>query len=219
MKSPFTIRKEIIEAGCRMATAGLVVSTEGNLSVRLDDGRIIISPTGVNKGLMTQDELIIVDENGKKLQGLGEPSSELAMHLFVYKHRPDIRACVHGHPPYATAFAVAGVELADDILPEVALSVGKIPMTDYSPPGTPDCPQSLSPYIEEQNAFLLRNHGLLTIGGSLVEALNRHETVERLAQIVHLAHQLGNVNQIPTEDYQRLERLRTKLDSRLKNQA
>ncbi len=202
-----------------MVTSGLVVSTEGNLSVRLDDGRIIISPTGVNKGLMSQDELIIVDENGKKLQGRTEASSELAMHLYVYKNRPDVMACVHGHPPYATAFAVAGVELADDILPEVALSVGRIPLTDYSPPGTPNCPLSLAPHIEEHNAFLLRNHGLLTLGTTLSEAMNRHETVERLAQIVHLAHQLGNVNQIPSEDYRRLEKLRTKIDSRLKNEV
>lgn len=219
MISPFTIRKELADASRRMSSGSLVVGTEGNLSVKLDDGRIMITPSGVNKGCLTADDMVIVDEHGKKLAGYRAPSSELSMHLFVYRNRPDVKACVHGHPPYTTAFAVAGINLEDNILPEVALFVGKIPMTDYSPPGTPDCSQVLESWIEKNNAFLLRNHGLLTIGRNLEEALNRHETVERLAQIVHLAYQLGNVNQIPSDDYRRLERLREKLDSHLTEQS
>ena len=219
MKSPFTIRRELAEASHRLSSGGLVVGTEGNLSVRLDDGRIMITPSGVNKGCLIADDMIILDENGKKLQGSRLASSELAMHQFVYRNRPDIKACVHGHSPYATAFAVSGVNLEDNILPEIALFVGKIPMTDYFPPGTPDCSKALDCWIEKHNAFLLRNHGLLTIGRDLEEALNRHEAVERLAQIVHLAYQLGNVNQIPSEDYRRLEKLREKLDSHLTDQS
>jgi L-fuculose-phosphate aldolase len=219
MKAPFTIRKELTEASHRLAAGGLVVGTEGNLSVRLDDGRVMVTPSGINKGRLTIDDMVIVDEHGKKLQGGHQPSSELAMHLFVYNNRPDIKACVHGHPPYATAFAVAGVRLEDNILPEVALFVGKIPLVDYSPPGTPQTALALEPLIEKHSAFLLRNHGLLTIGRDLEEALNRHETVERLAQIVHLAHQLGSVNEIPSDDYRRLERLREKLDSQLNDKS
>lgn len=219
MKSPFTIRKELADASHRLSSSGLVVGTEGNLSVKLDHGRIMITPSGINKGCLTADDMVIVDDHGKKLQGANQPSSELAMHLFVYHNRPEVRAVVHGHPPHATAFAVAGINLEDDILPEVALFVGKIPMTDYSPPGTRDCPKVLEGLIEKHNAFLLRNHGLLTIGRDLEEALNRHETVERLAQIVHLAYQLGNVNRIPSDDYRRLEKLREKLDNHLTEQA
>jgi L-fuculose-phosphate aldolase len=130
------------------------------------------------------------------------------MHLFAYQRRPDCRACVHSHPPYSTAFAVAGIPLAEDILPEVVVFVGGIPLAEYAPPGTPAVPESLEPFIAEHNAFLLRNHGLLTIGRSMEEALHRHETVEHFARIVHLARQLGNVSRIPAADFARLQQLR-----------
>jgi len=206
------IRKEMAEIGRRLYERGMLAGSDGNISVRLDEDRVMITPSGLAKGRMTPDDLVIVNFAGKLLQGKGKPSSEMAMHLAVYREREDIQACVHSHAPHATSFAVAGIPLGEDILPEVVLFVGKIPLTDYAPPGTDAVPKSLEPHLENSNAFLLRNHGLLTIGRSLEEAYNRHETVEHYAHIVALARRLGNVDTIPSEDFQRLEKMRARLD-------
>lgn len=213
MQSPFTMKQKLVTIGKLLAERQLIAGTDGNLSVRLDDDRIMITPSGVPKGRMSPDDMVIVDINGKKLQGNGKPSSEMLMHLFVYQQRPEIGACVHAHPPYATAFAVAGRELPADLLPEVVVFIGEIPLTDYAPAGTDAVPKSIAPFIEKHCAFLLRNHGLLAIGRDLDEAYNRLETVEHYARIVHLAYQLGNINTIPSEDFRRLESMRHKLDA------
>lgn len=202
----------MVEAGTRLYDRGLLAGTDGNISVRLDDDRIMITPAGLAKGRMLADDMVVVDINGKHLQGRHSASSESAMHLFVYRNRPEVKACVHAHPPCATAFAVAGIALAEDILPEVVLFIGGVPLTDYAPPGTEAVPRSLEPHIESNNAFLLRNHGLLTIGRTLDEAYNRHEMVEHFAKIVTLARQLGNVDSIPSEDFVRLEKMRARLE-------
>lgn len=206
------MKNHIVSIGKRLSERGLVAGTDGNISVRLETDRIMITPAGKAKGYLNPDDMVIVDSNGKKLQGALSPSSEMAMHLFVYKNRPEVSACVHAHPPHATAFAVAGIDLQNDILPEVVVFVGGIPLTDYAPPGTDAVPRALEPHIEKCNAFLLRNHGLLTIGRTLEEAWCRLETVEHYSKILHLARQLGNVNCIPSEDFQRLEKIRQKRD-------
>ena len=208
MTSPFSARREIVAIGERLARTGMVAGTDGNISVRLEDNRVLITPAGASKGRLALDDMVIVDLNGQRLQGERRPSSESAMHLAVYKARPDVNACVHAHPPISTAFAVAGIALAEDILPEVVVSVGKIPLIDYAPPGTSAVPDSLAPYLNDCNAFLLRNHGLLTIGSTLEEAYNRHETVEHFAKILQIARSLGPVNRIPHDDYLRLVKLR-----------
>lgn len=212
MASPFSTKQDLIRIGKLLSAKGMVAGTDGNISARLDDSRIMITPTGLAKGELSPDDLVIVDENGKKLQGTRTASTEIAMHLGVYRVRPDIKACVHSHPVFATAFAVAGIELEVDILPEVVLFVGPIPLTDYAPPGTDSVPKSLEPHLEKSNAFLLRNHGLLTIGRTLDEAWHRHDTIEHYAKILHQARLLGNLNRIPSDDFQRLEKMRKRLD-------
>jgi L-fuculose-phosphate aldolase len=208
----FEIKSRIVETGQRLAERSMVAGSDGNISARLDMTQFVITPTGVPKGRMRREDLILVDMDGRVLEGNRGPSSEIAMHLFVYRQRPDITACVHSHPLYATAFAVAGVRLEPDILPEIVLLVGDIPLTEYAPPGTEAVPESLAPYIEKNNAFLLSNHGLLTIGRTLEEAYNRHETVEQYARILFLARQLGDIRHIPAEDFARLEQLRIRLE-------
>jgi len=212
MASPFVVKKELVDCARKLYLRGFLAGTDGNLSVRLDDDRIMVTPTGQAKGELAPDNLVIVDINGKHLQGSAKASSELAMHLRVYQQRAEIRACIHTHAPYATAFAVAGLHLDEPILPEVVLFVGGIPLTDYAAPGTEAVPQALDPHLEGNSAFLLRNHGLLTIGRSLDEAWQRHETVEHYARIVHLARQLGNVERIPSDDFKRLEAMRRRMD-------
>lgn len=205
-----TSKAQIITAGKLLAEHQMVAGTGGNLSVRLDDSRVLITRSGVCKGRLTEDDLIEVDLDGNLLSGTGTPSSESRMHLFTYRERPDIQACVHSHPPYSTAFAVAGIELPGDVLPEVVVYIGNIPLVGYAAPGTDEVPNSLKPYIRSNNAFLMANHGLLTIGNSMESALNRHETVEQYAKILWLARQLGEVSRVPERDLSRLIEIRSR---------
>ena len=195
---------QIITAGRLLSDRQILAGSGGNLSIRLDAERILITRSGVAKGRMVEGDIVAVDLEGRPARGQGEPSSEMLMHLFVYRERPDVMACVHTHPPYATGFAVAGIPLSADVLPEVIVYVGEIPLTPYASPGTDAVPKSLAPFIQNHNAFLLANHGLLTIGRTMEEAFNRHETVEQFARIMAVARQLGPVNHIPSEDFRRL---------------
>ena len=204
----FTMKKQILEIGKRLAERGLIAGSDGNISVRLDETRILITPTGRAKGRLVENELAVTDLDGILIEGDLPPSSEIPMHLFVYRNRPEVSACIHSHAPFATACAVSGVGLPADVLPEVVLFVGDIPLTDYAATGTEAVPKSLAPFIEKNNAFLLRNHGLLTIGRTLEEAYNRHETVEHYARIIHLARQQGGANPLPTEEIERLKEMR-----------
>ena len=204
------IRSAIIEIGRLLYEKGFLAGAEGNISHRLGDNRIIITPSGVAKGRMKPDQLVVVDCAGKVTGGNGVPSSELLMHLEAYKQRPEIVACVHSHPPYSTACGVSGVELKDDILPETILYVGYIPLAPYAPPGTPAVAESIRPFLEGAkgaNAILLKNHGLLTLGASLTEAYHRHEVVEALARVLTISRSLGNVDRLPSDEINRLKNL------------
>ena len=212
MALPANIAHEIVETGRLLYERGLITGSAGNISVRLDEDRVLVTPSGLCKGRLEPDDLVLVDIDGRQIEGHHAASSELPMHLHIYRGRSDIQACVHSHAPYATSFAIAGTQLPDNILPEVVLFVGSIALTEYAPPGTDAVGQSLEPSLKSGNAFLLRNHGLLTVGGSLEKALYRHETVEQYARIVHLARQLGKVDSIPAEDIERLERIRQRMD-------
>ena len=207
------IAEQIIEVGRLLYQRRLISATEGNISVRLDNNRIMLTPSGFPKGRMRVEDLVVVDGAGRQVEGTNSASSELPMHLHVYRLRPELNACVHSHAPYATSFAVAGVDLASTFLPEIVLSVGAIALTEYAPPGTDAVGASLDPFLARSNAFILRNHGLLTVGRNLEQAFNCHETVEHYARIVHLARQLGNINAIPADEFQRLERMRNDLEN------
>lgn len=211
MTIPVELQNQIIEVGHRLNERGYLAGTDGNLSIRLDRERILITAAGKAKGRLLRSDLVVVDNDGRKLEGDCNPTTEMAMHLAVYRERPDINACVHSHPPHVTAYAVAGVQLPDDVLPEVVVFVGPIAMCSYAPPGTEAVPKSLLPCIATHNAFLLRNHGLLTIGRSMEEASNRHETVEHYAKILWLAKQLGDWKRIPEDDFRRLTQIREQL--------
>jgi L-fuculose-phosphate aldolase len=211
MQIPEKIAQEIIEVGSRLYTRALLAGTDGNISVRLDKSQILITASGVCKGRMKPNDLTLVDYSGRRLDGERAPSSEMAVHLLAMNERPDIHACVHAHPPYATSFAVSGGQLPDDVLPEVVVFVGSIAHVPYAPPGTKAVPDAVAPFIKTHNAFLLRNHGVVTIGRTLEEAYNRLETVEHFAKILHLATQLGAVDRIPKADFERLKEMHRKL--------
>jgi L-fuculose-phosphate aldolase len=185
----------------------MIAGSDGNISVRLDKNRIIITPSGKCKGTLAADDMVTVDRAARHIAGKNRASSELMMHLYIYEKRPDIFACVHAHPVYATAFAVAGKPLSARVLPEILLAVGEIALTEYAPPGTEQVGRSLQKYVENHNAFLLKNHGLVTVGENLEQAYQRQEMVEHFARILYLAHGLGKVDQLPDEEIQRLKHL------------
>ena len=188
------LRAEIVEVGKRLYDRGYIASNDGNVSVRLDDDSVIITPTGISKGFMKPEDLIIIDMNGNLLEGKGLPSSESHMHIGVYKDRPDVKSVCHAHPPYATGFAVAGIPLDKMALPEVIISLGTVPVVEYGETGTTELYQSISKYVRDYDALLLANHGALTVGNSVLNAYHKMETLEHAAEIRFIAQQLGRVN-------------------------
>ncbi len=211
MAADFRIRNDIVEVGRRIWQRGYVAASDGNMSVRLKDGRILVTPTGRSKGFLSPDDLVVVDSVGRKLAGSFEASSELPMHLFAYQARPDVQAIVHAHPPKATGFAVAGEHLAQCVLPEVILTLGGVPLTEYATPSTPEVPASIERYIRSYNAMLLRSHGVLTLGSDIYEAYFRMETVEHFADITLVARALGGESPLPQAEVQKLLRVREAL--------
>ena len=201
----------MVDFGRRLHEKGFIAGTDGNLSLMVDKDLLLITPTGVPKGYLQEFDMILVNLQGELIAGKKSPSSELPMHLFIYKNRPGIKACCHAHPRYATAFSIIGKALPSDILPEVVLSVGEIPLIPYAPPGTEALPRSLENHIEKHTAFILQNHGALTIGRNLEEAYNRMETVEHFAGIVYIAELMGTVNHLDESEVKRLEKIRNSL--------
>jgi L-fuculose-phosphate aldolase len=209
-----SLRNEIVIAGSRAYKRGYVASNDGNLSARIDDKRILITPTGVSKGFMKPEDLIIVDIEGKPLRGKELKSSESNMHLQIYKTRPDVKSICHLHPPYATGFAVAGISLDEMVLPEVIITLGTIPVVEYGATGTSELYQKISLYLEDYDAFLLANHGALTVGSSVMNAYHKMETLEHASKIYFIAHQLGNVNKLNKKQTEQLISFREKFGIR-----
>ncbi|MGA2624221.1 MAG: class II aldolase/adducin family protein [Bacteroidota bacterium] len=205
----FNLRKDIVEVGRRVWNRGYVASNDGNISARLDENRVLITPTGVSKGFMKEDELVIVDLKGNVKSGK-KPSSEMFLHLEVYKHRPDVHGIVHSHPPFATGFAVAGIPLDKCILPEVVIALGGIPLVEYGTPGTEEFFRPVIRIVDKNDAFLLANHGTLTIGKDVYNAYYKTETLEHFAHIAFVAQQLGAMNVLNKEQVQKLTDLREK---------
>lgn len=187
---------------------GLIAGFDGNFSAKLANNSILITPSGLPKGFLEPKDLIVVDLSGNKISGRGEPSSETAMHLQVYQNRPEIKACCHAHPPYATAFASAGKRLPDYVLPEVLLSVGDIELVDYIPTGVAEEWIKLAKYIKKNNAVLLANHGVLTLGQDIGKAYFRMETVEHFARIAFLGESLGGLKSLDSKEVTRLTKIR-----------
>ena len=203
------IRSDLCEVGRRVFQHGWVASNDGNFSVRLGENEFLVTPTGVSKGFMTPEKMVLVNLEGETLQGEGQVSSEWKMHRISYERREDISAIVHTHCPHATAFTVAGLALDQCVLPEQIYALGAIPLAPYGQPGTEDLYQGMLPFIEKSNAFLLKNHGVVTFGSDLWEAFFRHEALEHAARIQFLARQLGKVETLSRDQVEALHRART----------
>ena len=203
-----TLRADIVEVGRRLYSRGYTASNDGNISVRLDRDRLLMTPKSVCKGFMTPEMMCITDVEGRKLAGDRDPSSEMQMHLEVYRQRPDVQAVVHAHPPIATGFAVAGLPLDRAVLAEVITTLGSVPIAEYATPSTKELPEAVRKYVKAHDGMLLANHGALTLGVDLLSAYYKMETIEHFAKISLVARLLGGERLLSREEVDRLQGLR-----------
>ncbi|HUI31914.1 MAG TPA: class II aldolase/adducin family protein [Candidatus Acidoferrales bacterium] len=208
------LRKEITEIGIKLYERGYIAANDGNISARINKNRVLITPTRMRKGSMKTSDLSIIDMTGKLITGKRKPSSECDFHVKIYRDRRDVNSVCHAHPPYATGFAVAGVPLDKMILPEVIIRLGVVPIVDYGTPGHSDLYDQIHKKLKDHDAFLLANHGAITVGNSVMDAYDKMETLEHLAKIQFIAHLLGNVNTLTPEQVEKLIPLREKFGAR-----
>lgn len=199
------MEKSEIAAIChRVYEKGFVAATDGNISALTDQNTIYVTRSGVCKGEVEESDILEIDLDGRLLSGKGKITTENKLHLYVYKNRKDVKAVVHCHPVYASAFAVAGAPMDYAVLPEVLLSMGAIALCEYGSPGTDELPLTLKPFIADYNAYILKNHGAVTVGESLKQAYYRMEKLEHTAKIEIMAKALGGAQKIPEEKIKQL---------------
>src|SRR5664279_1225976 len=210
MKTEQQHRDEIVRFGKMLHQTGLVAATDGNLSVRLENGNILCTPTLMSKGLLEPDDLVIVDARGKKVSGSRDVSSEVTMHVVIYRNRPDVGAVVHAHPPTATGYAAAGLALDRALCSEIIVTLGSVPLASYETPGTMELAEALVPLLAEHDAVLMANHGVVTCGADLINAYMNMETVEHFAKIALVTHLLGKQQPLSDQHVDKLREIRTK---------
>lgn len=206
----YEIRKQMCDVGQRVYNRGMVAANDGNFSVKIGPNEILCTPTGVSKGFMTPNMICKVDMDGNvlKTDGIHKPSSEVKMHLRVYKCRPDVNAVVHAHPMYGTAHAICGIPLTKQIMPESTIFLGEVPIAPYGMPSTPEIPDAIEPYFNAYDAVLLENHGALAWGVDLLGAYFKMEGLEFYAQLSYTTQMMGGPKELPAHEVQRLVDLR-----------
>jgi len=204
-------RLEILHFGKMLHDRGLIAATDGNISVRLNEASVLVTPTCISKGMMTTEDLLVVDMHGRKISGFRDVTSEIAMHMTIYHMRPDINAIVHAHPPTATGFAACGLALDQALISEVLLSLGPVPLAHYATPGTSELSEALIPYIPTHDAVLMANHGVVTYGTDLMQAYMNMETVEHFAKIALVVKQLGCERPLADEQVTKLHEIRQRV--------
>ena len=210
MKSLEAQRNEIVKLGRWLHTKGFVAAMDGNISARVNGGTILCTPTCISKGMMELEDLVLVDLNGRKIEGQREVSSEIQMHLLIYRMRPEIRGVVHAHPPTATGFAAAGLALDRALVSEIVVALGSVPLANYGTPGTPELLEALEPFIPGHDAILMANHGAVTYAEDVLHAYMHMETVEHFAKISLVAHMLGRQEPLNEENVDKLRTMRQK---------
>jgi L-fuculose-phosphate aldolase len=209
--SDHEFRLEILSFGRMLHERGLIAATDGNISVRLNDSHVLVTPTCISKGMMDTEDLVVVDMRGRRASGFRDVTSEIGMHLTIYRMRPEINAIVHAHPPTATGFAACGLALDQALISEVLLSLGSVPLARYATPGSSELSAALEPYIPEHDAVLMANHGVVTYGRDLTEAYMNMETVEHFAKIALVVKQLGCACPLPQEQVSKLHEIRQRI--------
>ena len=221
MVSEYEIKKQICEIGQRIYNKGMVAANDGNISVKISDNEFLCTPTGVSKGFMTPEFICKVDKNGNVIQANKgfKPSSEIKMHMRVYKERPDVQSVVHAHPLYATSFAIAGIPLTEPIMPEAVISLGCVPIAEYGTPSTEEIPEAVSKYLQYYDAVLLENHGALSYSDSLINAYYKMESLEFYAQLLYQSKVLGGPKRLSEAQVQRLYEIRRQFGMKGKHPA
>ena len=204
------LREQICDVCHKMWQKGWVAANDGNVSVKLEDGTFLATPTGMSKSFITPEKLVHIDKEGSILEAEDgcRPSAEIKMHLRCYQEREDVGAVLHAHPPVATGFAVANKALDEYSMIETVIALGSVPVTPYGTPSTYEVPEAIAPYLGEHDAVLLQNHGALTVGADVITAYYRMETLELFAQISLNAHLLGGAKEISRENIDRLISMR-----------
>jgi L-fuculose-phosphate aldolase len=203
------LREQIVRAGALLYERGLIVAGDGNLSARLEGGAILATPSGACKGMLAPEELVVVDLGGRPLRAGQRPvSSEFRLHAGIYRDRPDVQAVAHAHPPVAVAATLAGVSLAEPLLPEAVIALGAVPTAPYALTGTEEVYAAVAPFAAAHSAILLSHHGAVTLGDTPLQCFYRMEQVEHIAKIMLAAHQFGGARPLPPERYAELEALR-----------
>jgi L-fuculose-phosphate aldolase len=198
------LREELIKFGHLCYERHLLVAMDGNLSARLPDGNIICTKAGCHKGFLVDEDLVVIDRAGRMLRGRGKPTSEMAMHLACYDERPDCMAVIHAHPPLSIAFTIANVSMARCVLPEVVLTLGTVPTVPYATTGTQVLADKIRAYIKDHDAILMDTHGAVCLGGSVLDAFCKLETVEHTALITKNARDMGGAKELPPEEAVRI---------------
>jgi len=198
------LRAEIVQVAHALYAGKMVAAYDGNISALTPHGTVLITPSGVCKGELTEEDIIEITPEGEKLRGSRRPSSESALHLHIYRNRLDVTSVVHAHPVYASAFACTNVSLDRPVFPEVILSLGRIPLCRYGAPSTDDLPDSLNPYLGYADVFLLQNHGAVTVGATVKQAYYRMEKLEHTAMVMQKAYQLGEIRELSETELEKL---------------
>ena len=221
MASEYAIKLQMCEIGKRIYDRGMVAANDGNISVKIGPDEILCTPTGVSKGFMTPEYICKIDSKGNILHAYEgfRPSSEIKMHLRVYKERPDVMSVVHAHPMYATGFAIAGIPLTEPIMPEAVISLGCVPIAEYGTPSTEEIPDAVAKYLQHYDAVLLENHGALAYSDSLLNAYYKMESLEFYAQLMYQARMLGGPKQLSNAQVQRLYEIRRQFGLKGKHPA
>jgi L-fuculose-phosphate aldolase len=210
------LRQQLCDIGRMMYERGFIGAADGNLAVRLDDKRLLVTPSGCLKGFMRPEEMVVTDLDGKPVAG-GRPSTEILMHVALLQERPDVSAVVHAHPPYTVSFSLAGIPLTRCIIPEIVVTIGNVPTVPYATPGTEELPDSIREPIKHSDVLLLERHGIVTVADELWNAFKLLDMVEHSAKIVHLALQLGNARVLDKEQVEKLMQSRYDLGIQSRN--
>jgi len=223
MTSEWEMKRQMCEIGRRIYQSGFVAANDGNISVRMGGGRYLCTPTGVSKGFLKPTDIAVVNDSGRQIEGTKPRTSEILLHLEIFHELDWVNAVVHAHPPHATAFAVAGIDVPSCILPEVEIFIGQVPLADYDTPGSKNFAETILPHLRNKsNTILLANHGAVTCDDTLEKAYYHLETLEMYCKILLLSKEVGNIRQLPETKVRELLDLKQKMgiaDVRLESDA
>ncbi|MBN2190611.1 MAG: class II aldolase/adducin family protein [Candidatus Aureabacteria bacterium] len=204
------LRKEMVFIGKQMHDKGFVSASDGNIACRVSNNRVISTPSGKSKGFLSPGDLVVTDLNGKKISGKGKPTSELELHLAAFKERPDIRASIHSHAPFAVACSVAGIDLGKIVLPEAYMIFGRVPVTPYATPSSGESPKVTAEFIKKCDAMVIDRHGTFTVGKTLMEAYMKLEKLEHFAFIMFICSLKGRIKTLNRQQLRKIDEIRRK---------